>query len=86
MILLDYSPFNPRGMEGGEMTLTVIDGGDRSASHVLVLDAGVPAATAKLRIMSEGQGKIARIAVLPAHRGMASVDTGHSLIRMRKEV
>ena len=68
------------------MTLAVIDGGDQSASHVIVLDAGVPAATAKLRIMSEGQGKIARIAVLPAYRGMASVDTGHYLIRMRKEV
>ena len=52
------------------MTLAVIDGGDQLASHALVLDAGVPAATAKLRIMSEGQGKVARIAVLPAHRGM----------------
>ncbi len=40
------------------MTLAVINGADQSASHELVLDAGVPVATAKLRIMSEGQGKI----------------------------
>ena len=52
------------------MTLAVIDGGDRSASHVLVLDAGVPGATAKLTIMSKGRGKIARIEVLPAHGAM----------------
>ncbi len=47
-----------------------IDGADRSASHVLVLDAGVPVATARLTITPKGQGRIARIAVLPAHRGM----------------
>ncbi len=52
------------------MTLAVIDGGDQSASHQLVLDAGVPVAIAKLTIMSKGRGKIARIEVLPAHRAM----------------
>ena len=51
------------------MRLAVIDGGDQSASHVLVLDAGVPVATARLTIMSEGQGRIARITLLPAYRG-----------------
>ncbi len=34
------------------MTLTVIDGGDQSASHVFVFDSGVPAATARLTIMA----------------------------------
>ncbi len=54
------------------MTLAVIDGGDQSGSHVLVLDAGVPVATAKLTIMSKGRGKIARIEVLPAHRAIGA--------------
>ncbi len=49
------------------MTLAVIDGGDQSASHMLVLDAGVPVAIAKLTIMSKGRGKIE---VLPAPRAM----------------
>ena len=33
------------------MTLAVIDSADQSASHVPVLHAGVPTATAKLTIM-----------------------------------
>ena len=47
-----------------------IDGLDQSASHVLVLDEEVPVATARLTMVAAGQGKIARIAVLPSHRGM----------------
>ncbi len=47
-----------------------IDGVDRAASHVLVFDGEVPVATARLTIVAEGQGMIARIAVLPPHRGM----------------
>ena len=47
-----------------------IDGVDQRASHVLVLDGEVPVATARLTIVAEGQGMIARIAVLPSHRGM----------------
>ena len=47
-----------------------VDGADQSASHVLILDAGMPVATARLTIMPKGQGKIARIAVLSSHRGM----------------
>ena len=46
-----------------------IDGVDQAASHVLVLDGEVPVATARLTIVAEGQGMIARIAVLPSHRG-----------------
>ena len=47
-----------------------IDGADQAASHVLVLDEEVPVATARLTIVAEGQGMIARIAVLSSHRGM----------------
>ncbi len=46
-----------------------VDGADQAASHVLVLDEGVPVATARLTIVAEGEGMIARIAVLPSHRG-----------------
>lgn len=46
-----------------------IDGLDESASHVLALDAGAPVATARLTIHREGEGKIARIAVLRPYRG-----------------
>ena len=47
-----------------------IDGADQAASHVLVLDEEAPVATARLTIVGEGEGMIARIAVLPSHRGM----------------
>ncbi len=46
-----------------------IDGVDRAASHVLVFDGEVPVATARLTVVAEGEGVIARIAVLPSHRG-----------------
>ena len=46
-----------------------IDGLDPSADHVLVLDDEVPVATARLTISMEGEGKIARIALLPGYRG-----------------
>ncbi len=46
-----------------------IDGVDRAASHVLVFDGEVPVATARLTVVAEGEGMIARIAVLPSHRG-----------------
>ena len=46
-----------------------IDGVDRAASHVLVFDGEVPVATARLKVVAEGEGMIARIAVLPSHRG-----------------
>ena len=47
-----------------------IDGADQAASHVLVLDEEVPVATARITVVAEGQGMIARIAVLSSHRGM----------------
>ncbi len=46
-----------------------IDGVDRAASHVLLFDGEVPVATARLAVVAEGEGMIARIAVLPSHRG-----------------
>ena len=46
-----------------------IDGVDRAASHVLVFVGEVPVATARLTVVAEGEGMIARIAVLPSHRG-----------------
>jgi len=55
-----------------------VDGADQAASHVLALDEGVPVATARLTIVGAGQGKIARIAVLPSHRGMG---LGKQLVR-----
>ena len=55
-----------------------IDGLDPSAIHVLVLDDKVPVATARLTVSAEGEGKIARIAVLPSHRGRG---LGKRLIR-----
>ena len=47
-----------------------IDGLDRSASHVLAFDHEVPVATARLTIPAEGEGMIARIALIPSYRGM----------------
>ncbi len=46
------------------MMLAVIDSADQSAAHVLVLDAGVPAATARRTLKSTDRGKITGIAVL----------------------
>jgi predicted GNAT family N-acyltransferase len=46
-----------------------VDGADQAASHVLVLHGEVPVATARLTVVAEGEGMIARIAVLPCHRG-----------------
>ena len=42
-----------------------IDGRDPSADHVLALDDEVPVATARLTIPAEGEGMIARIAMIP---------------------
>ena len=47
-----------------------IDGLDPSADHVLALDDEVPVATARLTIPAEGEGMIARIALIPSYRGM----------------
>lgn len=55
-----------------------IDGLDSSAIHVLMLDDNVPVATARLTVSAERAGKIARIAVLPSHRGRG---LGKRLIR-----
>ena len=55
-----------------------IDGLDSSAIHVLMLDDNLPVATARLTVSAEGTGKIARIAVLPSHRGRG---LGKRLIR-----
>lgn len=46
-----------------------IDGLDAAAMHILILNDDVPVATARLTVSAEGEGKIARIAVLPSHRG-----------------
>ncbi len=55
-----------------------VDGLDESADHILILDDGVPVATARLTVTDSGEGKIARIAVLGSHRG---VGLGKRLIR-----
>ncbi len=55
-----------------------VDGLDQSADHVLILDDGVPVATARLTVTDSGEGKIARIAVLGSHRG---IGLGRRLIR-----
>ena len=55
-----------------------VDGLDEFADHVLILDDGVPVATARLTVTDSGEGKIARIAVLGSHRG---VGLGKRLIR-----
>jgi len=47
-----------------------IDGLDASASHALAFDDEVPVATARLTILTEGEGMIARIALIPSYRGM----------------
>ncbi len=57
---------------------TNIDGLDESADHILILDHGVPVATARLTMTDSGEGKIARIAVLQSHRGLG---LGKQLIR-----
>ena len=46
-----------------------IDGRDETASHVLILDDGLPVATARLTAEGEGEGMIERIATLRSHRG-----------------
>ena len=55
-----------------------VDGLDQSADHVLMLDDGVPVATARLTASDSGEGEIARIAVLGSHRG---IGLGRRLIR-----
>ena len=55
-----------------------IDGLDESADHVLILDDGVPVATARLTETDPGEGTIARIAILESHRGRG---LGKRLIR-----
>ena len=45
------------------------DGLDAASIHVLVRCDGAPAATGRLTMASEGEGVLARIAVLPAYRG-----------------
>ncbi len=46
-----------------------VDGQDPSAMHVLVLDRGEPVGTARVTKRSEKEGMLARIALLPSHRG-----------------
>ncbi len=60
-----------------------IDGLDPSAIHLLILDDNVPVATARVTASAEGEGKIARIAVLPSHRGRG---LGKRLIRQLESV
>ncbi len=55
-----------------------VDGLDQSADHVLILDDGVPVATARLTVTDSREGKIARIAVLGSHR---RIGLGRRLIR-----
>jgi predicted GNAT family N-acyltransferase len=45
------------------------DGLDSSAVHVLVCDGKQPVATGRLVIDTRNEGVLARIAVLPSHRG-----------------
>ncbi len=45
------------------------DGHDGDAEHVLIRDGVTPVATGRLRIGKERNGILARIAVIPSHRG-----------------
>lgn len=45
------------------------DGHDEEADHVLILHAGRPVGTGRLRCLPGLLGKLERIAVLPSHRG-----------------
>ena len=56
-------------IEQGIPAALVHDGLDASALHVLALHDGAPAATGRLTIAPNGEGVLARIAVLPAYRG-----------------
>ena len=60
-----------------------IDGLDPSASHALAFDDEVPVATARLTIPTEGEGMIARIALIPSYRGMG---LGKLIIRKLESV
>jgi len=55
-----------------------VDGADQAASHVLIFEGRVPVATARLAIVAEGRGMLARIAVLSSHRGRG---LGKQLVR-----
>ncbi len=55
-----------------------VDGADPAATHVLIFEGKVPVATARLAIVAEGQGMLARIAVLSSHRGRG---LGKQLVR-----
>lgn len=55
-----------------------IDGCDDSAHHVLMLDGERPVGTARLTETNPGEGMIARLAVMPSHRGNG---LGEGLIR-----
>jgi predicted GNAT family N-acyltransferase len=46
-----------------------IDGKDGDCVHVIALDAGRPAGTARLRVTADGLAKVERVAVLASHRG-----------------
>ena len=45
------------------------DGFDETAVHVLGFAAGKPIATGRLVLSGDGRGRLARIAILPDHRG-----------------
>ena len=55
-----------------------VDGQDAAASHVLVLDGAVAVGTGRVVSVGPGEGKIARIALLPSYRGHG---LGERLIR-----
>ena len=56
-------------VEQGIPAALVHDGLDASALHILALDDGTPIATGRLTLAPNGEGILARIAVLPAYRG-----------------
>ena len=68
------------------------DGHDADAEHVLIRDGATPVATGRLRIGEEGDGVLARIAVIPSHRGhglgkrvvaeLEAVATAHGVTRV----
>ncbi len=60
-----------------------IDGHDDSAYHVLMLDGDRAVGTARLTETGPGEGMIARIAVLPSHRGSG---LGEGLVRELESV
>ncbi len=57
--------------------------GNDAARHVLALEGDEPVATARLICGQDGEGELARVAVLPSHR---NTGIGRELVRALEEI